>query len=311
MAPLLCIASALCFGAMAIFGRFAAASGVDTTTLLLLRFSMAAALLWALVAVRRERLPRGRDLAVLVGMGAIGYAGQAFGYFSALEHASAGLVALLLYLHPVIVALLARAVFGHALRPVQLVAIALAVIGAALTVGNANDGSPLGIAFGVATAAIYAVYILTGSALSKETSPIASTAVIVTAAGAVFALTAAVRGVRLPGTAGGWAAVIAIAVVCTVAAVALFLAGLERLGPVRATIYSTVEPVFTVVLAALVLGEEVTLLRAGGGALVLGGVLLLARADLLGERAARAGDALAPPPPSGEAVAGAPPDAGI
>lgn len=292
MGPLLCLLSALCFGAMAIFGRYASASGVDTTTLLLLRFSIAGALLWTIFALRRERLPAGRDLAVLVGMGAIGYAGQAFGYFSALERASAGLVALLLYLHPVIVALLARAVFGHALRPVQLVAIALAVAGAALTVGNATDGSPAGIAFGIATATIYAGYILTGSVLSKETSPIASTTVIVTSAAAVFAITAAVRGVRLPGTASGWAAVIAIAVVCTVAAVALFLAGLERLGPVRATIYSTVEPVFTIVLAALVLGERITLLRAGGGALVLGGVLLLARADLQRGRAAAGEGAL-------------------
>lgn len=280
MGQLLCIASALCFGAMAILGRFAAASGVDVATLLLLRFTIAGAVLWVLLAVRRERLPAGRDLAVLVGMGAIGYAGQAFSYFSALEHASAGLVALLLYLHPVIVAVLARLVLGHALRPVQLVAIALAVAGSALTVGNATDGSALGVFFGLAAASIYAVYILIGSRLSSQTTPIASTTVVVSAAAAVFAARAAVSGVRLPATTGGWAAVLAIALVCTVAAVALFLAGLERLGPVRATIYSTVEPAFTILLAWVVLGENLTLLRAGGGALILGGVLLLARADL-------------------------------
>ena len=298
MGQLLCIASALCFGAMAILGRFAAASGVDVATLLLLRFTIAGAVLWALLAIRRERLPAGRDLAVLVGMGAIGYAGQAFSYFSALEHASAGLVALLLYLHPVIVAVLARIVLGHALRPVQLVAIALAVAGSALTVGNATDGSALGVFFGLAAASIYAVYILTGSRLSSETTPIASTTVVVTAAAAVFAARAAVAGVRLPATAGGWAAVLAIALVCTVAAVALFLAGLERLGPVRATIYSTVEPAFTILLAWVVLGERMTLLRAGGGALILGGVLLLARADLRRERPVEALATAASDPPA-------------
>lgn len=298
MGQLLCIASALCFGAMAILGRFAAASGVDVATLLLLRFTIAGAVLWALLAIRRERLPAGRDLAVLVGMGAIGYAGQAFSYFSALEHASAGLVALLLYLHPVIVAVLARIVLGHALRLVQLVAIALAVAGSALTVGNATDGSALGVFFGLAAASIYAVYILTGSRLSSETTPIASTTVVVTAAAAVFAARAAVAGVRLPATAGGWAAVLAIALVCTVAAVALFLAGLERLGPVRATIYSTVEPAFTILLAWVVLGERMTLLRAGGGALILGGVLLLARADLRRERPVEALATAASNPPA-------------
>jgi drug/metabolite transporter (DMT)-like permease len=298
MGQLLCIASALCFGSMAILGRFAAASGVDTPTLLLLRFSIAGAVLWIMLAIRRERLPAGRDLAVLVGMGAIGYAGQAFSYFSALEHASAGLVALLLYLHPVIVAVLARAVLGHPLRPVQVAAIALAVAGSALTVGDATGGSALGVAFGLAAAAIYAVYILTGSRLSSSATPIASTTVVVSAAAGVFAARAAVAGVRLPSTAAGWAAVVAIALVCTVAAVALFLAALERLGPVRATIYSTVEPAFTILLAWVVLGERMTLVRACGGALILGGVLLLARADLRTASAAGAPAVAASDPPA-------------
>ena len=302
MGQLFCIASALGFGTMAILGRFAAASGTDTPTLLLLRFSIAGAVLWVVFALRRERLPSGRDLAVLVGMGAIGYAGQAFAYFSALEHASAGLVALLLYLHPVIVALLARAVLGHPLRRVQLGAIALAVVGSALTVGNASDGSALGVFYGIGAATIYAAYILTGSQLSNEVTPIASTTVVVTSAAGVFALSAAVRGTRFPTTITGWAAVVAIALVCTVAAVALFLAGLERLGPVRASIYSTVEPVFTILLAAVVLKERVTLVRTGGGALILGAVLMLARADLLRARgrALSASGGSLPEPAGGE-----------
>jgi drug/metabolite transporter (DMT)-like permease len=51
-------------------------------------------------------------------------------------------------------------------------------------------------------------------------------------------------------------------------------------GPVRASIYSTVEPAFTLVLAAVLLGERVTALRVAGGALIVGAVVLLARADL-------------------------------
>jgi drug/metabolite transporter (DMT)-like permease len=57
-------------------------------------------------------------------------------------------------------------------------------------------------------------------------------------------------------------------------------------GAVRATIYPTAEPAFTPVLAAVVLGERLTLARAAGAALIRGGVLLLARADLLRVRAA-------------------------
>jgi drug/metabolite transporter (DMT)-like permease len=85
------------------------------------------------------------------------------------------------------------------------------------------------------------------------------------------------RGAHLPQTPLGWVAVLAIAIVCTVLAVAFFLAGLERLGPVRASVFSTLEPATTLVLAAVLLGEQMTFLRAAGGALILAAVLLLAR----------------------------------
>jgi len=274
------IASALCFGSMAIFGRVAFAAGVDTATLLLLRFSLAAALTWIVFAYKRARLPRGRGLATLVAMGAVGYAGQAFAYFTALTLASAGLVALLLYLYPALVALISRVVFRHALTPLQLGAVVLALAGSFLTVGQAGGGSALGIFFGVLAALIYACYILTGSRLPRDVTPTGSSAVVITSAAAVYGALACVRGVHLPVTAAGWGAVIAIAVVCTVLAIALFLAGLERVGAVRASIYSAVEPVFTVLLATVVLGEELTALRVVGGVLILGAVLLLARADV-------------------------------
>ncbi|HET9552291.1 MAG TPA: DMT family transporter [Anaeromyxobacteraceae bacterium] len=274
------VASALCFGSMPVFARMAYADGVDPQTLLLLRFAIAAAVVWAIFAAKRASLPRGKGLAMLVGMGAIGYAGQAFSYFTALTLASAGLVALLLYLYPVLVALLSWAVLRHPLSRLQLAAMALALGGSLLTIGRAGDGAPLGIGLGLLAALIYSVYILVGARLPADVTPTASTAVVTTSAAAVYAVAAAVRGVRLPVTPEGWLGVAAVAVVGTVMAIAFFLAGLERLGPVRSSIYSTLEPAFTLVLAVALLGERLTAARLGGGALILGAVLLLARADL-------------------------------
>jgi drug/metabolite transporter (DMT)-like permease len=272
-------ASALCFGSLPIFARAAYAAGADVPSVLLMRFTCAGAVLWAVVAARRKPVPRGRALATLAAMGAIGYAGQAFAYFTALTLASAGLVALLLYLYPALVAILSRVAFAHALSRLQLAAIGLALAGSALTIGRAGDGKPLGIALGLAAAAIYACYIVAGSRLPRAIGSAASSAVITSSAAAVYAVAALVRGVRLPATPAGWGAVLAVAVVCTVLAIAFFMAGLERLGPVRASIYSTLEPVFTVALAAVALGERVTPLRAAGGALILVAVVLLARGE--------------------------------
>jgi drug/metabolite transporter (DMT)-like permease len=279
--PLYVAASALCFGSMPIFARMAYAAGVDTKTLLLLRFSIGGALMWAAFAARRAALPRGRALATLVAMGGIGYAGQAFSYFFALTLASAGLVALLLYLYPAIVTILSRVVLGHHLTRLQILAVGIALAGSVLTVGAAGDGKPLGIFFGALAAVVYSAYILTGSRIPASVTPTASSAIIMSSAAVVYGVVAAFRGVRLPATDSGWVGVLAIAIL-TVLAIAFFLAGLERMGPVRASVYSTLEPAFTVALGALLLGEAVTPLRVAGGGLILGAVALLARSEARG-----------------------------
>ena len=71
------VASAVAFGAMAILARFAFASGVDTATLLALRFGIASAVMLMLLYARSLALPRGSTLGVLVALGALGYGGQA------------------------------------------------------------------------------------------------------------------------------------------------------------------------------------------------------------------------------------------
>src|SRR6266498_2296389 len=95
---LLIVVSAASFGTLAIFGRYAYENGIDTFTLLFLRFIFAALFMFALLASRHEAFPRGKPLLQLIGMGALGYVGQSFAYLSAIKYASAGLVALLLYL---------------------------------------------------------------------------------------------------------------------------------------------------------------------------------------------------------------------
>ena len=133
----LILVSAASFGAMPIFARFAYASGVDTVTLLFVRFTTATALIAAVMAVRRISLPRGKALLGLIAMGALGYVGQSMCYFTALTLASASLVSLVLYLYPVFVAGLAAVILKERLTATKLLALAVALAGAALTIGLA------------------------------------------------------------------------------------------------------------------------------------------------------------------------------
>jgi drug/metabolite transporter (DMT)-like permease len=278
-------ASATAFGAMAIFARFAYADGVDTWTLLSLRFTIAAACLGALAKLAGDALPRGHDFVRAALMGGVGYAGQAATFFTALGLAPAGLVALLLYLHPALVAVLAALFLRERMTRVKLIALVAALAGLALTVVPALSGDtgafprlPLGIALGLAAAVVYAIYIVAGTRLTTRVAPLALSAVIAASAALVFVAVAAWRGPQWPATGSGWAAVVAIALVSTVLAISLFFAGLARVGATRAATLSTIEPVVTIALAAVVLGERIAAVQLAGGALILGAVLLLARA---------------------------------
>jgi drug/metabolite transporter (DMT)-like permease len=272
----LIVVSACAFGAMAIFARFAYASGANVTGILSARFAIAGVLLASIMVLTGRRWPRGRPLLVAIGMGAIGYVGQAACFFAALNHASAGLVALLLYAYPTLVVLLSAAFLHEKLTAARLALLVLSFAGLALTL-RGGQGTATGIALGLAAAAFYPVYIVIGARELGHVDALASTTVVCLSAAAMLALSALVAEPRFPGAAWGWAAIGAIAVVSTVVAILAFFAGLKRVGPAVASVVSTLEPVVTVALAWLVLGESLTALQLAGGAVVLACAALLAR----------------------------------
>jgi drug/metabolite transporter (DMT)-like permease len=271
----LIVVSAVAFGAMAIFARFAYSGGADVLGILISRFVIAGGLLALVMLVTRRPWPRGRALVVAILMGGIGYVGQSVSYFAALNHASAGLVALLLYAYPTLVCLLAAAFLGERLTKRTGVVLALSFVGIALTLGGGR-GTPAGIALGLAAAAFYSVYIVIGARELKGTDALGSTTVVCLSAAVTLSLAGLLREPQFPGLWWGWAAIGAIAIVSTVVAIIAFFAGLKRVGPAAASIISTLEPLVTVGLAWSILGESLSLSQGIGGVLVLGGAALLA-----------------------------------
>ena len=278
---LLCLASAAAFGAMGIFGKLAYDEGATVGTLLATRFVLAAALFWLFVAfsdgARDVRaLPR-RDVGIALALGAVLYSAQAGGYFAALERLDASLLSLLIYTFPTIVTVSAIALGRERANLRTAVALALASTGLVLVLVGARGGAldPVGTGLGLAAAVVYSAYILTSEGVVARVGPLALSTLVCTGAATTLSLAAVASGgldLGSVSTAGfGWLA--GIAVVSTVGAVALFFAGLQRVGPTAASILSTLEPVVTVVLAFLVFGESLGTAQLAGGALVLLAVL--------------------------------------
>ncbi|MET0822289.1 MAG: DMT family transporter [Aeromicrobium sp.] len=277
---LLVALSASAFGSMAIFGVWAHDDGIGTPALIFVRFALASVVLAGVMWVRGVSLPPLRRCVPVAAMGGIGYVGQSYCYFLALEHAQASLVALLLYLFPAFVAVLAAVFLRERIGLVTAAALVLALVGSALVVGG-GSGRPLGVALGVGAAVIYSIYIIAGSVLTEGMDVVAVTTIVCVAAAVVCGVVVAVlaatgRPTAFPSSGRGWGTVLAIALICTVVAILAFFGGMARLGPTSTSVLSTLEPVVTVGLATWLLSEALTGLQAVGGLLVLSAVVWLA-----------------------------------
>lgn len=292
----LTIVSAFAFGSGALFAKPVYAEGVGWHVLMAWRFLVGAALAWAwLLANPRVRAAlarlRRRDVAIAAALGVL-YTGNSATYFAGLETVSASLAALIVYVYPAIVAVLSLQV-GQPLRGRRAWgALAVALAGVALAVGNidAADAPPLsGLVLIAASPVIYSVWIVLSARLSGEgrsgvgaaaeasVDPLAAGAVMLSATAATYWLSAVVLGqpvlpAQIP--AGAWFGLVGIGIVSTFIAVLAFYGGAHRIGAARASIVSTVEPIWTISLASLLFGESLGLVQLVGGAMILAGVVI-------------------------------------
>jgi len=278
----LIVLSAASFGVMPILAKVVYRDGAEPVGVLAVRFTCAAILLSVVVAVTRPAGPRvrragGRTLGGLLLLGAVGYAGQSTSYFAALTHASAGLVALLLYVYPALVVGMVALLHRERPRAVTLGCLLVAVVGTGLTIGPIGGGQVTGALLALLAALFYAGYIVTGARITPRLGPLRSTAVIMVGAAVTLVCWAALIGSRLPSSATGWVALSTLVVLCTVVAPWSFFAGLALVGPVDASTISTLEPVVSVLLGVLLLGERLAGIQLAGAVLVLGAVVVLAR----------------------------------
>ena len=280
---LFCIASAAAFGAMGVVGKLAYGEGATVGTLLSVRFVLAAALFWLVLActgrARELRsLPR-RDMVIAVALGAVGYGAQAGSAFAALDRLDPALFSLLLYTYPVLVAVAAIVLRREPASRRTTTALVLASGGLILVLAGAAAGAvdAIGAVLAFGAAAVYTAYILSSEGVAGRVDPLVLSTLLCTGAATTLTLGALAGGDLHLGSVSpkgfGWLAT--LAVVSTVGAITLFFAGLRRVGPTSTAILSTFEPVVTVALAFVVFGGTLGVAQLAGGALVLAAVLLV------------------------------------
>ena len=293
----LTVISAFAFGSGPLFAKPVYAEGVGWHVLMAWRFLIGAGLAWGWLLLRERsraglRRMRRRDVAIAIGLGVL-YTGNSATYFAGLETVSASLAALIVYVYPALVAVITLQVG----RPLQgrraWGALAIALAGVALAVGilHAATAPPLeGLVLIAASPVIYSVWIVLSARLSGEgrsgvgadagagvVDPLAAGVVMLSATAVTYWVSAVALGrplmpAQIP--SGARVGLAGVGIVSTFIAVQAFYAGAHRIGAARASIVSTVEPVWTIVLASLLFQESLDRCSSSGAALILAGVVI-------------------------------------
>lgn len=265
------------FGSISVLLVIGERHGLTLASTMAWRYLFAAPFLLLIAGrdLRSVTRQRGSALVLMGGLGQVAVSGLSL---SSLRWLDVSTLGFLFYTFPAWVTLMSAARGVERIDARKLVALILALVGIGIIVGAPRAGGlPLpGVALALGAAVVYAVYIPTLHWLRGPLTAATASAFVISGAALAFLVLAALRGelhASLPPQA--WAVIGALALGSTVVTFIAFLSGLAVLGAFRTAIISTVEPFFTTILGAVVLGQ-----RAGPGTL-LGGVFIATAVLLL------------------------------
>src|SRR5690242_3621553 len=253
------------------------------------RFGLAAAVLLT-VARRRGGLQGAFTPAVLVA-GALGYGGSVMVQNAGIARTSVTHAALLIGAVPVLVAAIAAVWYRSVAPPVAWFGFVVSLGGVGLvTVGGGGGGATLaGDALVLVSLLLSATVTVAQGRLLIGRDPVAVTAVQFLGA-ALGALPVAVLTEGMPAAPAGAGvplAVVALALAGTLVPFTLFAFGQSRVSAEVAGAFLNLEPLVGAIAGAVVVGDPVGLVQAGGGAAILAGIALSSRPLIAGRRVAR------------------------
>jgi drug/metabolite transporter (DMT)-like permease len=278
--------AAVAFSGKAIIVKLAYRHGVDALTLLALRMVFSApfflGVAWWAGRGRKQEPLAPADLRNIAILGLIGYYLSSYFDFLGLQHISAALERLLLFVHPTFVLLLSAFLFKRRITRRDVIAIVLSYLGIALVFGHDLATQPGNVALGafwvLLSALLYAVYLIGSGRLVGRVGSLrfASYAGLVSSIGVVahYLVTSdPALIVSQPPPVYGLS--VLMAVVSTVLPIVLMSEGIRRVGASHASIIASIGPIATIALGAIFLGEEITAFQIAGAGLVLAGILAI------------------------------------
>lgn len=249
------------------------------------RYLIAAVILVGLLALARWRLPRRRDLPLLFLLGVTGIFGFAVPFNAGLQFTGAGEGSVLTAFSPFVSFLFAAWLLGDRLTIRRLAAGLLSLAGVVLLVASgppATATSPnrlLGDLLVLVAAVNWGVYsVLVRLVQRRGVELLEMTTWSIVIGVVLMALALPVEPRPLDLSAIGPDVLVAVLYAGLVSSVLAYLwwnEGVRRIGPARASLFTNLNPVAAVGIAAVLFGERFTPLQAVGAALVIAGLIIV------------------------------------
>ena len=273
-------------GRAAFTGRLVPAGALRAIDPLILsqsRSTLSLLVLLPVLLVRRGaaslRVP-GRDLLRFFLLGILGVAASNYLYYLAIQRTNVAIAIILQYTAPVWVLVYTALRDAHRPSPRRIAAVALAVAGSALAVGLVGSGAPrldvLGVVAAMLASFSFAFYNVGGhSVLARYDRWKVLFWVLVATSSFWIVIHPPWKVAAARFSLEQWSFLLAFSLVSVLAPFSCYFAGLQHLEPTRAVVVSCLEPVFSILLAALILGELLRPLQTLGIVVVLVAIVLI------------------------------------
>lgn len=273
------IAAAVFYGTNPLGAMNLYADGISTNSTLFYRFGLAVVMLGVMMAVQRKSfaLTR-RELVTLAILGVFMSTSSTTLYFS-FNFMDVGIASTLLFVYPVMVAVIMATIFHEKVTAATVVAILLSLAGIALLnqTGNGTSLSLWGVTLVMLSSLTYAIYIVVVNKSSLRMSSVKLTFyVLLFGLFTIYGYTLAMgETVQLLVTPKQWMYATQLALMPTVLSLVLMVIAVHDIGSTPTAIMGAIEPITAVAIGVLVFGENFTPQLALGIVLILTAVLLI------------------------------------
>lgn len=263
-------------GAAVALSRAAYDGGTDSISVATVRGVFGTLLMGGIcLATGRSLKVPGRLWLHLLGLGLlVGY--MFYGNIGAVQYIPVGLAALLFFVYPPLVAVFVSVLDRRRMGFFKSFALAVSFFGLALMLGvdlGLHDwrGVAISLAAGLGCAinAVWISRVMQGVDVLVMTFHMTLVACVM-----LIVVSVASGGLTAPVTTVGWWGAAAV-VLCQGCSIPFFYAAIPRIGPEKTAMLNNLQPVASISIAYFLFAEALTSVQFLGGAMVIGGILLM------------------------------------